>query len=148
MRTRLRHLCPARRPYIRPAAPAAHLRFYSAEQAQSVPRRRTWNVKGKDKWQHKEQYPRITRQDAALDIPTFRERYKTLGPGESQPDDEVVVRGMFACKLQVDLTHAMKEEYGRFGPQAQNWDSLTCLKTIGLCHWIPIDCSACLIIVI
>ena len=134
MRTRLRHLCPARHPCIRPATRAAHLRFYSAEQAQTLPRIRTWNVEGKEKWQHKEQYPRIIRQDAALDIPTFRERYKTLGQGESQPDDEVVVRGMLAITLQEDLTHALQEEYGRFGPQAQNWDSLTCPKIIGLSH--------------
>ena len=134
MRTRLRHLCPARRHYIRTITRAAHLRFYSAEQAQIVPRIRTWNLEGKDKWQHKEQYPRIIRQDAALDIPTFRERYKTLGQGESQPDDEVVVRGMLAYKLQEDLTHDFQGEYGRFGPQAQNWDFLTCPKIIAPSH--------------
>ena len=106
MRTRLRRLCPARHLYIRPVTRAAHLRFYSAEQARNFPLIRTWPVEGNDKWQHKEQYPRIIRQDAALDIPTFRERYKTLGQGESQPDDEVVVRGMLACKLQEDLIHA------------------------------------------
>ena len=106
MTTRLRHFCPARHRYIRPATRAAHLRFYSAVQAQSIPQIRRWYVEEREKWQHKDQYPRITRQDAALDIPTFRERYNTLGPGESQPDDEVVVRGMIACNLQENLVHA------------------------------------------
>lgn len=132
MRTSLRCLGPALRPYARPTARAAHLRFYSTEQAQLAPRIRTSSGGDRVKWQHEEQYPRIKKQDTALDYHTFKERYKDLGPGESKPDDEVVVRGMTASSFQVDLAHALKEEYGRFGLQAQSWHSLTCSKTIGL----------------
>lgn len=73
-----------------------------------------------EKWRHKEQYPRIKRQDAVIDHHTFKERYKNLGRGESKPDDEVVVRGMSVSTLQMDLAHAVKEEYGHFGLQAQS----------------------------
>ena len=120
MRPPLRCLCPSLRPFVRPKARAAYLRFYSAAQAQIVPRIRIGSDVDAEKWRHEEQYPRIKRQDAVIDHHTFKERYKTLGRGESMPDDEVVVRGMSASKLQVDLTHAVKEEYGRFGLQAQS----------------------------
>ncbi|KAF6226538.1 hypothetical protein HO133_009404 [Letharia lupina] len=93
MRTSLRCLGPALRPYARPTARAAHLRFYSTEQAQLAPRIRTSSGGDRVKWQHEEQYPRIKKQDTVLDYHTFKERYKDLGPGESKPDDEVVVRG-------------------------------------------------------
>ena len=86
---------PALRPYIRPTVRAAYLRFYSAAQAEIAPRIRTLKVEVQ-KWKHKEQYPRIKKQDAALDYHTFKERYKNLARGESKPDDEVVVRGMSA----------------------------------------------------
>ena len=84
-----------------------------------------------DKWQHKEHYPRISKQDAAMDHYTFKERYKTLGRGQSKPDDEVVVRGMYAFNFQVKSAHASKEEFGHFELQARSWDSLTCSKTFG-----------------
>lgn len=71
-----------------------------------------------EEWRHREQYPRIKRQDAVIDYHTFKERYKNLERGESKPDDEVIVRGMSALTLQVNLAHAVKEEYGRFGLQA------------------------------
>ena len=90
----------------------------------------------------------MKKQDAVLDYHTFKERYKNLSPGESKPDDEVVVRGMSACKLRpgVDLAHAAKEEYCRFELQAQSSGSLTSSKTVGVSSWTPIDCNACLTI--
>lgn len=91
----LRCFRPALRPYIRPTARAAYLRFYNAAQAETIPRIRIWSGDS-EKWQHKEQYPRIKKQDAVLDYHTFKERYKNLARGESKPDDEVVVRGMSA----------------------------------------------------
>ena len=146
MRT-LRCLCPAPRPYIPPIARTAYLRFYSAAQAEIVPRIRTGSSDEADKWHYKERYPRIKKQDAVLDYYTFKDRYKNLGRGESKSDDEVVVRGMSACICPVDLAHAFKEEYGRFGFQVQDWDSLTCSKTVGLfSRNAPIDCNACLTI--
>lgn len=84
-----------------------------------------------DTWQHKEHYPRISKQDAAIDYWTFKERYNTLARGESKPDDAVVVRGMSAFNFQVESSHATKEEYGRFEVQARSWGSLTCSKTVG-----------------
>lgn len=93
MRSPLRCLCPSLRPRLLPTAQAAYLRFYSAAQAQGVPRIRIGDDVEAEKWQHKEQYPRIKKQDAVLDYNTFKERYKNLGRGESKPNDEVVVRG-------------------------------------------------------
>lgn len=95
MSTPLRCFRPALHSYFRPRAPAAYLRFYSAAQAEIVPRIRTWTGDA-EKWQHKEQYPRIKKQDAVLDYHTFKERYKNLARGESRPNDLVVVRGMSA----------------------------------------------------
>ena len=71
-------------------------------------------------WQPKEQYPRIKKEDGAIDFNTFKERYRNLGLGESKPNDEVVVRGMSAHKSAMDLAYAVKEEYGHFGLQAQS----------------------------
>ena len=136
----LRCLCPpASRPYIRPKARAAFLRFYSASRPcirptaraaclrfysdeTTVPRPPVWNPDKSEKWQHKELYPRIKRQDRAIDFQTFKERYKSLGRGESKPDDEVVVRGMSVHSSVVKLAHVVKEEYGRLGLQVQSWD--------------------------
>lgn len=132
MRTPPRCLCPALRPYPHPTARAAHLRFHSATQAPDVPRIRIWNEVEAEKWRKEERYPRVKKQDAVLDYHTFKERYKDLGRGESKPDDKVVVRGMSASGFPACLAHAVKEEYGLFGLQAQSWDSLTCFKTIGL----------------
>lgn len=140
----LRRLCPACRPHARPTARAAYLRFYSDEP--TVRHLRNLNSEEPEKWQHKELYPRITRQDGAIDYPTFKERYKSLGRGESKPDDEVVVRGTSAYILEVDLAHAVKEEYGRFGLRAQGWDSSTYSRTVDVCSWTPIDYNACLTI--
>lgn len=123
MRTPLRCLCPALRPCARPTARAAYLRYYSAAQAQNVPRIRVWSEVEAGKWRNMEQYPRMKKQSAALDYHTFKERYKDIGPGESQPDDEVVVRGMSASILLAYLAHAVKEEYGLFELQAQSWGS-------------------------
>lgn len=95
MSTTLRWLRPALRPCLRPTARAAYLRFYSDAPEQIVPRIRTCSY-DREKWQHEEQYPRIKKQDAALDHHTFKDRYKDLARGESKPDDKVVVRGMSA----------------------------------------------------
>ena len=96
----LRCLRPGPRPRITPAARAAYLRFYSAAQAEVIPRIRTSSSSEPDKWQQKERYPRLEKQGAVLDYHTFKERYKSLERGESKPDDEVVVRGMSACQSQ------------------------------------------------
>lgn len=140
----LRRLCPASRPHTRPTARAAYLRFYS--DAPIFHRLRNLPPEEPEEWRHKELYPRITRQDGAIDYPTFKERYKSLGRGESKPDDEVVVRGTSAYSSEVDLAHVVKEEYGRFGLPAQGWDSSTCSRTVGVCSWTPIDYNACLTI--
>ena len=96
MRT-LRCFRPALRPYVPPTVQAAYLRFYSAAQAEIVPRIRIGSDVEPERWQHKEQYPRIQNKDSVLDFHAFKERYQNLGRGESKPDDEVVVRGMSAC---------------------------------------------------
>lgn len=101
MRTPLRCLCPSLRPFVRPTARTAYLRFYSVAQTQDVPRiRRGVDVEA-EKWRHREQYPRIKRQDAVIDYHTFKERYKNLERGESKPDDEVIVRGMSAYTFKL-----------------------------------------------
>ena len=71
-------------------------------------------------WQHKERYPRIKKEDAAIDFNTFKERYRSLGRGDSKPHDKVVVRGIAAYNLEVDLAYAVKEEYGHLALQAQS----------------------------
>ena len=119
MRT-LKCFRPALRSSVPPTVRAAYLRFYSAAQDETEPRIRIRGYEEPDIWQHKERYPRIKKEDAAIDFNTFKERYRNLGRGDSKPNEEVVVRGMSAHKSAVDLAHAVKEEYGHFGLQAQS----------------------------
>lgn len=138
----LRRLCPACRPHARPTARAAYLRSYS--DGPTIRRVQNLLPEEPEKWQHKELYPRITKQDGAIDYLTLKERYRSLGRGESKPDDELVVRGTSAYSLQVMLAHAVKEGYGRSGLRAHGWHSSTCSRTVGVCSWTPIDYNACL----
>ena len=124
---------PAFRPYLHPRARAAYLRFYSIAQAGLVPRLRTGNSDELKRWKDKEKYPRIKKEDAALDYPTFKQRYTLLGPGDMKPDEEVVVRGMSTYNMDLVMTHAVKEGYRHFGLQGQSLDSSTCFKTVGIC---------------
>ena len=142
MRT-LRCFRPALRPYIPSKYRVAYLRFYSAQPSEIVPRIRTWSTDGPEKYQHEDQYPRIKKEDAAINYHTFKERYRSLARGESKPEDEVVVRGMSAYQLEVDMAHAVKEEYGHCGSQDQSWGSSTFFKTVDVCSWTPIDYNAC-----
>ena len=142
MRT-LKYFRPALRSHVPPTVRAAYLRFYSAAQDETVPRIRIRGYEKPEIWQHKGRYPRIKKEDAAIDFNTFKERYRSLGRGDSKPQDEVVVRGMSAHNSAVDLAYAVKEEYGHFGLQDQSWYSSTCSKTIDGCR-TPIGCNACL----
>ena len=119
MRT-LKCFRPTLRSYVPSTVRAAYLRFYSAVQDETVPRIRIRGYEEPEIWQHKEQYPRIKKEDAAIDFNTFKERYRSLGRGDSKPQDEVVVRGMSAYDSAVDLAYTVKEEYGHFGLQAQS----------------------------
>lgn len=138
----LRRLCPATHSHARPTARAAYLRFYSNDL--DFFRLRDLNPVEEPKWQHKELYPRITKQDGAINYPTFKERYRTLSPGESKPEDEVVVRGTSSYSLEADLAYAVKEEFGRFGLPAESWHSSTCSRTVGVCSRTAIYYNACL----
>ena len=113
MRT-LKCFRPALRSYLPPTVRAAYLRFYSAAQDETVPRIRIRGYEEPEIRQHKGCYPRIKKEDAAIDFNTFKERYRSLGRGGSLPQDEVVVRGMSAYSLEVDLADAVKEESGHF----------------------------------
>lgn len=110
---------PALPSYVPPTVRAAYLRFYSASQDEPVSRIRIQKCEEREIWQHKERYPRIKKEDAAIDFNTFKERYRSLGRGDSKPHDEVVIRGIAAYNLEVDLAYAVKEEYGHFALQAQ-----------------------------
>ena len=119
MRT-LRCFRPVLPSYVPPTVRAAYLRFYSAAHDETVPRIRIRGCEEPATWQHEGRYPRIKKEDAAIDFSTFKERYRSLGRGDSKPHDEVVVRGMSAHNWAVDMAYTVKEEYGHIGLQAQS----------------------------
>ena len=139
-------LDPALRPHVRPIALAAYLRFYSAQQAQTVPRVRTETCEEAERYQPEERYPRIKNQDKVLDYPTFRVRYGNLPRGQISYDDEVIVRGESVSNFQVNQAHSFKEEYGHFGLRAPSWHFSTCSKTACLSSQTTLNYNACLTI--
>lgn len=121
----LRWLYPCFQPRVRPTSRAAattYLRFYQAfrpysaecapEKPQAIedhdslkgtqtpePRIRIRHGAPEQKYVP-EPYPRISSQEGAVDIGTFREKYKDLRRGDSRLE-EVIVRGMLRYSEQL-----------------------------------------------
>ena len=93
-----------------------------------------------------EQYPRIKRQENAIDFPMIKQKYSGLGR-EHTSQDKISVRGRWqdAMSVKVATTYTLKEEFGPFVQEGPNLRSLICFRTVAFRRRRPIANRLCLI---